>query len=112
MAQANIHPKYFVTEITCVTCNNHFKSGSTKGPEIRVDTCYKCHPFYTGKQTFVAAKGRVERFLNKASKKVDQKVEKKTKSKVENQNAKVISLDNFRVEKKSEKTNNSDKKAK
>lgn len=106
MAQANIHPKYFKTEVTCITCNNHFITGSTKGPEIRVDTCSNCHPFYTGKQTFVSAKGRVERFLNKASKKVEAKPEKKvTKAKVEQKNAKVVSLDNFKVETKSDKNN-------
>lgn len=106
MAQANIHPKYFKTAVTCITCSNHFETGSTKGPEIRVDTCSNCHPFYTGKQTFVSAKGRVERFLNKANKKVESKPEKKeTKAKVEQKNAKVISLDNFKIETKTEKTN-------
>lgn len=102
MAQANIHPKYFETEITCITCSTHFKSGSTKGSEIRVDTCSKCHPFYTGKQTFVSAKGRVERFLNKASKKTA-KAEKKASKKIEQKNNKVVSLDNFKIEAKKEK---------
>lgn len=105
MAQANIHPRYFKTEVTCITCSNHFITGSTKGPEIRVDTCSNCHPFYTGKQTFVSAKGQVERFLNKASKKVEAKPEKKViKAKTE-QNTKVVSLDNFKVEKNSDKNN-------
>lgn len=106
MAQANIHPKYFKTEITCITCSNHFVTGSTKGPEIRVDTCSNCHPFYTGKQTFVSAKGRVERFLNKASKKTAATSEKKVaKAKPEQKNPKVVSLDSFKVENKSEKNN-------
>ncbi|MGL5268679.1 MAG: 50S ribosomal protein L31 [Spiroplasma sp.] len=104
MAQANIHPKYFKTEITCITCSNHFVSGSTKGSEIRVDTCSKCHPFYTGKQTFVSAKGRVERFLNKASKKIESKPEQKiTKSKPEQKKTKVVSLDSFKINTKAEK---------
>jgi len=35
--------------------------GSTK-PEIRVEVCGKCHPFYTGEQRIVDSMGRVERF--------------------------------------------------
>lgn len=104
MAQANIHPKYFKTEVTCITCSNHFISGSTKGAEIRVDTCSKCHPFYTGKQTFVSAKGRIERFINKASKKVEgQPAKKATNVKEEQKNTNVFSLDSFKIETKEKK---------
>ncbi len=31
-------------------------------PEIRVEVCSKCHPFYTGKQKLVDSGGRVDRF--------------------------------------------------
>ena len=31
-------------------------------PEIRVEVCSKCHPFYTGKQKLVDTGGRVDRF--------------------------------------------------
>jgi large subunit ribosomal protein L31 len=34
---------------------------STK-PEIHVELCSACHPFYTGKQKLVDTGGRVERF--------------------------------------------------
>jgi large subunit ribosomal protein L31 len=37
---------------------------STK-PELRVDICSNCHPFYSGKQKFVDTAGRVERFQKK-----------------------------------------------
>ena len=30
--------------------------------EIRVEICSKCHPFFTGKQKFVDAGGRVDKF--------------------------------------------------
>lgn len=109
MSRENIHPEYFETEIICITCNNHFMSGSTKGKEIRVDTCYNCHPFYTGKQSFVSAKGRVEKFLNKASKKVEAKPKVKTQ-KTKEQSSKVINLDSFKSENKKAKENNSEKK--
>ena len=59
-----IHPNYFKTKFTCVTCGNTFESGSTV-KEIRVDTCANCHPFYTGNQRFNQADGRVDRFMKK-----------------------------------------------
>jgi large subunit ribosomal protein L31 len=33
-----------------------------------VDICSACHPFYTGKQKFVDAAGRIERFQKKYGK--------------------------------------------
>ena len=56
-----IHPKYYdEAKVTCL-CGNTFTTGSTK-PEIRVEICGKCHPFYTGEQRIVDSLGRVERF--------------------------------------------------
>ena len=40
---------------------NTFKTGSVK-KELRVDVCSKCHPFYTGKQRDMSARGRIEKF--------------------------------------------------
>lgn len=31
-------------------------------PEIKVEVCYNCHPFYTGQMKYVDAAGRVEAF--------------------------------------------------
>lgn len=56
-----IHPKYQIAKVTCVTCGEEFEVGSTV-TEIKVDTCSKCHPFYTGQETYTQAAGRVERF--------------------------------------------------
>ncbi len=56
-----IHPEYHKVTVTCISCGATFESGSTKN-EIRVDTCSKCHPFYTGEQKFAVAAGRVDRF--------------------------------------------------
>ena len=55
-----IHPNYIDCTITCA-CGNVIKTRSTK-PEIHVEVCSKCHPFYTGKQKLVDTGGRVERF--------------------------------------------------
>ena len=60
----NTHPEYHKITVTCLTCGNTFETGSTL-KEIRVDTCSKCHPFYTGQQKATAARGRVDKFNKK-----------------------------------------------
>jgi len=62
-----IHPEYVKAQVTCA-CGNTFETRSTK-PEIRVEICSSCHPFFTGKQKFVDSEGRVERFQRKYGKK-------------------------------------------
>lgn len=57
-----IHPKYGEVKVTCA-CGNTFMTGSVK-PELRVDVCSKCHPFFTGQQRNVAARGRIENSTN------------------------------------------------
>ncbi len=58
-----IHPEYHEATVSCA-CGNTFKTGATV-TEIKIDICSACHPFYTGKQKFVDATGRVERFQKK-----------------------------------------------
>ena len=58
--QEKIHPKYGVVIARCA-CGNTFETGSTK-KELHVDVCSKCHPFFTGQQRNVAARGRIEKF--------------------------------------------------
>jgi large subunit ribosomal protein L31 len=55
-----IHPNYVEATVTCA-CGNTFTVGSTK-PQLRVDVCSKCHPFFTGQQRILDTAGRVERF--------------------------------------------------
>ena len=55
-----IHPNYEQTTIRCA-CGEVIETGSTK-KDIRVEVCSKCHPFFTGKQKFVDAGGRVDKF--------------------------------------------------
>jgi large subunit ribosomal protein L31 len=55
-----IHPEYVTATVRC-SCGEEFQTRSTV-PELRVDICSRCHPFYTGKQKLVDAGGRVERF--------------------------------------------------
>ena len=61
----DIHPAYQKVKVTCTSCGATFETGSTTGEEIRVDTCSNCHPFYTGRQRFAAAAGRIEKFNKK-----------------------------------------------
>lgn len=62
----NIHPNFYSqARVTCV-CGNTFLTGSTL-PEIRVEICSACHPFYTGKQKLVDSEGRVDRFRKRYS---------------------------------------------
>ena len=56
-----IHPTYYKEAKVVCACGNTFTTGSTK-PEIRVEICSNCHPFYTGAAKFVDTEGRVERF--------------------------------------------------
>lgn len=59
----DIHPDYVDCTVTC-TCGNTFQTRSTK-PEIRVDICSACHPFFTGTQKLIDSGGRVQRFADK-----------------------------------------------
>ena len=58
-----IHPAYEETTITCA-CGNVFKTNSTK-KDMKVDSCSKCHPFYTNNLKIEKTGGRIEKFKNK-----------------------------------------------
>ncbi len=55
-----IHPKYDTVTIKCA-CGAEVVTKGTAG-DLRVEICSKCHPFFTGKQKFVDAGGRVDKF--------------------------------------------------
>ena len=58
-----IHPDYKQTTIRCA-CGEVIETGSTK-ENISVEICSKCHPFYTGQQRNVAARGAIDKFNRK-----------------------------------------------
>jgi large subunit ribosomal protein L31 len=58
--KADIHPEYMLTTVTC-SCGATFQTRSTK-PDLHVEVCSNCHPFYTCKQKLMDSGGRVERF--------------------------------------------------
>ncbi len=74
----NIHPTYYPkSKVTCA-CGNTFTVGSAV-PEIKVEICGKCHPFYTGREQLIDTAGRVEKF--KARREKAKVLVKKSKSK-------------------------------
>ncbi len=84
--KAKIHPQYYpACQVTCA-CGNNFTTGSTL-PEIKVDICSQCHPFFTGKMKFIDTMGRVEKFSQQfkaaQAKKFIKKSDRKKKNQVE-----------------------------
>ena len=55
-----IHPEYVDAVYTCA-CGNRWETRATR-PEVRIEVCSNCHPFFTGEQRIVDTAGRVERF--------------------------------------------------
>lgn len=66
-----IHPKFYEAKVTC-GCGNTFVTGSTK-KELHVDICSKCHPFFTGQQRNITARGRIEKFNKRYNVNVESK---------------------------------------
>jgi len=62
--KVKIHPQFFEDcKVTC-SCGNTFITGSTK-QYINVETCNKCHPYFTGEERFLDVRGRVDDFNKK-----------------------------------------------
>ncbi len=77
--KAGVHPKWFEeAKVTCA-CGNSFTVGATM-PEIQIEVCSNCHPFYTGQMKYVDTAGRVDAFITrraKAKRKIVSKTEKR-----------------------------------
>ncbi|MCH8345718.1 MAG: 50S ribosomal protein L31 [Chloroflexi bacterium] len=58
--KAKIHPEYVDAVFTC-GCGNTWETRATK-PQVHIEVCSQCHPFFTGEQRLVDTAGRVERF--------------------------------------------------
>jgi len=62
--RSGIHPEYVESKVTC-SCGETFVTRSTK-PELRVELCSKCHPFFTGQQQrLLDVEGQVDRFYRR-----------------------------------------------
>jgi large subunit ribosomal protein L31 len=71
----DIHPEYFPKAKVQCACGNHFTVGATK-PELKVEICSKCHPFYTGEEKLLDVAGRLEKFKTRRSKAARPKAKK------------------------------------
>ena len=77
----NIHPTYYPnTKVRCA-CGNQFTTGSTM-PEISIEICSNCHPFYTGKDKLIDTRGRLEKFKKRMEKSHSFAGASKTKKKI------------------------------
>src|SRR4026209_831549 len=74
-----IHPKYFDVDARCA-CGATWKTRSTK-PELHLEICANCHPFFTGKQKLMDTEGRVERFNKKFGAQTSESRKKAAKAK-------------------------------
>lgn len=80
--KAAIHPQWYPeARVKCGSCGTTFTIGSTV-PEIHIEVCSNCHPFFTGEAKFIDTKGRVDRFRELQEKKVSQVLSKKEKRKL------------------------------
>lgn len=61
--KAEIHPTYKEARIVCA-CGAVYETRSTV-PELHVEVCASCHPYYTGTQKFVDTAGRIEKYRKK-----------------------------------------------
>lgn len=60
----DIHPKFF-PECKVYFGGEHVMTTGATTPELHVEVWSGSHPFFTGKQAFVDAAGRVEKFQKK-----------------------------------------------
>ena len=72
----DIHPKYYPNARVQCVCGNSFSVGSTK-EYIETEICFRCHPFYTGKERIMDMGGQVKKFRKRLSKKEGMKNKKK-----------------------------------
>jgi large subunit ribosomal protein L31 len=65
-----IHPVYHSDAKVNCSCGSKFTVGSIL-PEVNVEICSACHPFFTGDEKIIDTAGRVDRFKKRqaASKK-------------------------------------------
>lgn len=65
--KTDIHPQYHPAAKVHCACKNHWITGSTL-PELNVEICDQCHPFYTGKEKLLDTRGRIDKFQKRMTK--------------------------------------------
>lgn len=60
-------PNFKSIKVFC-NCGNEFVIMSTLNSlELRINVCFKCHPFYTGKKKLIDSAGMIEIFKRRFS---------------------------------------------
>ncbi|WP_391591646.1 LSU ribosomal protein L31p [[Mycoplasma] cavipharyngis] len=81
----NTHPKITNVTFTCLACKSSFSVLSTiSNPNVAVEVCSQCHPFYLGKNTLGKVTGKAEKLLDKfeaGKKQISEPIAKKTVNK-------------------------------
>lgn len=77
--KTDIHPTYYPSAKVRCACGAVFEVGSTK-PELQVEICSNCHPFYTGKEKLIDTAGKVERFKARRAKATTVATNRRTKT--------------------------------
>lgn len=88
--KTKIHPQYYPEAKVVCACGNTFTTGSTK-PELHVEICSNCHPFFTGKSKLIDTAGRVDRFrarLEKGKKYAEQEKKRQAERRAKAETAK------------------------
>ncbi|MFA5841929.1 MAG: 50S ribosomal protein L31 [Candidatus Paceibacterota bacterium] len=61
-----IHPEYYPKIKATCACGATYEVSSTM-PEIHVEICSACHPFYTGTDKIMDTAGRVDKFKKRVA---------------------------------------------
>ncbi len=67
----DIHPNYHHIKAVCA-CGNKVEVGSVN-PDVKMEICSACHPFFTGKQKLNDTAGRIEKFKQRYAKHFENK---------------------------------------
>lgn len=79
--KTNTHPKWYSDAVVTCACGNTFTVGATV-PQIKVEVCSNCHPFYTGQMKYLDTAGRVEAFKSRQASATGKSISKTDKRKL------------------------------
>ena len=79
--KTDIHPAYYPNAKVKCACGNTFTVGSTK-PELKIEICSACHPFYTGKGKLIDIAKRADKFKARVEKKKSPTAKKRRVKKI------------------------------
>lgn len=65
--KTDIHPAYYPNAKVKCACGTEYVVGATR-PEIEVEICAACHPFFTGQEKILDIAGRIEKFKARVAK--------------------------------------------